>query len=58
MEAFLVKVWRAGGAEPYEGFRGTVVHLRTGQQVAFTDPKRLLDFLSRASDGGPDPHRS
>ncbi len=49
MEAFLVKVWKAGAGEPYDGIdglRGTVVHLASGRTLAFSEPASLLDFLN------------
>jgi hypothetical protein len=46
MEAFLVRVWKAGIGEPYAGLRGTVVHLPSGRLLAFSDPSSLLDFLT------------
>ena len=48
MEAFLVKVWKAGADEPCDGLRGTVVHLASGRLLAFAEPVSLLEFLSEA----------
>ena len=48
MEAFLVKVWRSGADEPYDGLRGTVVHLASGRILTFADPTSLLEFLNQS----------
>ncbi len=55
MEAFLVKVWKAGAGDPYDGLRGTVVHLASGRILAFAEPDSLLDFLNDAPDAEVEP---
>ena len=48
MDTFLVRVWRPDSEERPEGLRGTVVHLRSGREVTFTDPAALVRFLADA----------
>ena len=50
MEAFLVRVWRSGADEPYDGLRGTVVHLGSGRQLTFSEPASLLEFLNGTAE--------
>jgi len=55
METFIVRVWTPGDGERPEGMRGTAVHLGTGEEITFSDPRRLIAFLGEkvGSDGGP-----
>ncbi len=50
----MVRVWKPSGEERLEGVRGSAVHLRTGRQITFSQPERLIAFLS--ADGIADDH--
>lgn len=48
MEAFMVRIWRPMSEERSEGVRGVAVHLGSGRQITFSEPRRLIDFLAEA----------
>ena len=45
----MVRVWRPGDGEPAEGVRGAAVHLGSGRRITFSEPGRLIAFLSEAA---------
>lgn len=48
MEAFMVRIWKPANEERSEGVRGVAVHLGSGRQITFSEPLRLIHFLSEA----------
>ncbi len=59
METFMVRVWRPVVEERSEGVRGHAVHLGSGRQITFSEPRSLIRFLAEAGGAAhaaaPDP---
>jgi hypothetical protein len=56
METFMVRIWRPVVEERSEGVRGHAVHLGSGREITFAEPRRLIRFLAEAGGDDAAPH--